>query len=105
MFSFGTARMMASVWRPIQAMRPNLDSASIKTKRAAKNNRVDHSTLAKTPSIFSLSARMSSSMAPRSAVHPSESDNSGIECRKNTTITNTNVKPDLISSTLSRMGY
>lgn len=52
---------------------------SIKMKRDEKNIRVLHSTLARTPSMFSLSAKINSNVAPRNAVHPNDRFSSGIE--------------------------
>lgn len=61
----------------------------------AKKSRVLHSTLAKTPSMFSLSANINNNVAPKNAVQPSDKFNSGIECKKKTHMTKSNAKPDL----------
>lgn len=45
----------------------------MRINKEAKNSNVDHSTLAKTASISSLSDNSSNSKAPRSAVHPKPS--------------------------------
>lgn len=68
---------------------------SIKINKDAKNSKVLHSTLAKTPSMFSLSAKISKSVAPKNAVHPRERFSSGIECKKKTQITKSRAKLDL----------
>lgn len=49
-----TDKIRFSVCRPIQSINPSSDKASIKTKRAAKKSRVDHSTRARTASMSSL---------------------------------------------------
>lgn len=68
-----TDRMTFSVCVPIQSIKPSSANDSISTKSAAKNSSVDHSTRAKIASISSRSESINSKMAPRRAVHPSDS--------------------------------
>lgn len=54
----------------VRLNQPRINLTSIKIKSEAKNNKVDHSTRPKIPSMSSLSYKSSNSKAPRSAVQP-----------------------------------
>lgn len=95
-----------SVCRPIQSINPSTASDSIRMNRAAKNNKVDHSTRAKTASMSSRSANISNSSAANNAVQPRDSRwIDGTEWRKKNVIANVSVTADLMSRFLLRMGY
>lgn len=101
-----TDNMTFSVLSPIQSMSPNSDKDSIRMNKAAKNNNVDHSTLANTDSISSLSASIKSRIAPRRAVHPKDRRcSSGTEWRKKNPITKINAMLDFINNGLLLIGY
>lgn len=100
------AKIMLSVCLPIQSIRPNTASDSIRMNSAAKNSKVDHSTRARTASISSRSANISSKIAPNNAVQPKDSRwIDGTEWRKKNVITNTSVTADLMSRFVFRIGY
>lgn len=89
-----------SVWVPIHSMSPSLANDSINMNKPAKNSSVAHSTRAKIDSISLRSAKINNKIAPRSAIHPSDSLSMyGSEWQKKHMRTNINATADLIRRT------